>query len=1242
MSAPENQSRVTTFHDRFRRSRSVWLIALVFLLLVGYELYSSYNTVQQQAKVEANNLTFILESKLKTDLTASEYTLSLMASEIASQAMSMSKVAHYSAATSHWLKNLLGTIPSALGLRYFDINGDLLYSSNPADTSFNIADRQFFRQVKSQPTSSTLYSEVLSGRLTGRPFIFAVKPVHAANGDWLGVAVVVLEIGYIREQFNSINLGKQGSVALRRLDNGAVVIRVPGPLEIDNTPVPALGIRQAVMEGSSFGTLGPLASPVDRITRLYGYRKVGSFPFFITLGIAEDDVLEGWRANAWLLLVVSGLFLCLLGIAEIRRNRSEQNLRSIFSAVAEGLVFQHADGKIIEANQSAASILGISYDELLGRTSVNPEWQAIREDGSPLPGDEHPAMVTLRTGLPLRDQVMGVNSPLRGLCWISVNTQPMFQPGNSKPVAVVSSFNDITQRKQHELEIVDQRRRLADIIDATHVGTIEWNIQTGEVVFNERCAEIFGYTLKELEPITIDQWTNRLHPDDLLQLNELLEQHFDGNIPYYESKARMCHKDGHWVLVLFRGKVVSWTEDGMPLLMSGTHQDITESSQAEEKLLQAELLLRSAIETIGEAFVIFDAEDRLAFFNEQYREVYAASAPAIVLGRTFEEIIRYGVERQQYVAAIGREEQWIAERLTLHRSGDQQLIQQLTDGRWLKISERRTPSGHTVGFRMDVTELYHAKASAEAANIAKSRFLATMSHEIRTPMNGILGMAQLLLTPKLAEAERQDYTRVILNSGQTLLTLLNDILDLSKVEAGKLELESGLIDPDQILHETQALFMEAAGNKGLRIEAAWSGSPGQHYLSDLHRLRQMVSNLTSNAIKFTAQGSVRIEAMEVTRDESTALLEFAVKDTGIGIEQKNLSLLFQPFSQTDSSNTRKFGGTGLGLSIVRSLAELMGGTVGVDSSPGAGSRFWFRIKAGLVAKAAVEDKAMSLVAEWATSATSAESVALTESNRVPLSSSGTLLVAEDNSTNQKVISAVLNKLGLKFMFANDGFEAVEAITAGSAVDLILMDVQMPNMDGVVATEKIRQWEASTSHARRPIIALTADAFEEDQQRCLAAGMDDFLAKPIDLEKLAGRLARWLPGANTPLPAQATNPLSTDLLPIFDEKALLSPLGHDQEMAKMIYQSAMVDISGYFVQLDEAIKNARLKDVQRLIHSLKGLAVQLGGMRFAASLKQAEARLKSGVVPDSAEIASLRMDYQALTEAFPEWLRSLQV
>jgi PAS domain S-box-containing protein len=662
-------------------------------------------------------------------------------------------------------------------------------------------------------------------------------------------------------------------------------------------------------------------------------------------------------------------------------------------------------------------------------------------------------------------------------------------------------------RKNAQLAQSDARRREEQrfshaIFDA--IGNIGLVIDRhGAIVrFNQAAQDFTGYTFHDVKEQAYF-WTRFFPAEQQVAVQEVFKSFETGNIPR--------HYENHWINRNGEQRLLAWSNttlsdpQGKPCYLVAIGLDITARKQAEEQLRQAELLLRSAVETIGEAFVVYDPQDRLVFCNDQYRAFYATSAPAIQEGRTFEEILRFGLERGQYAAAIGREEDWLQERLALRQSGEQELIQKLDDDRWVKIKERRTPTGHTVGFRVDITELYRAKEAAETANLAKSRFLATMSHEIRTPMNGILGMAQMLLTPHLDEQQRNDFARTILSSGQTLLTLLNDILDLSKIEAGKFQLEKIAFSPPDMLHEICNLFAGAAHAKGLHIQAQWHGNPKRRGLADAHRLRQMLANLVGNAVKFTQDGQILIDASEQDSQGDTLWLVFSVRDTGIGIASDKMGLLFKPFSQTDSSITREFGGSGLGLSIVSHLTRAMGGEVGVSSEPGVGSRFWFRIPVQVIDETQDSRQSGRPIPGRARASTAVMH--------------GHVLVAEDNLVNCMVIETLLGSLGLTVSLVHDGAQAVQAIEHSDIAaapdqntrpDLILMDLQMPVLDGYRATEQIRQIELSRHAPRMPIIALTADAFEEDRQHALKAGMDDFLTKPIDLEALKVALANWLP------------------------------------------------------------------------------------------------------------------------------------
>ncbi|HEX8988581.1 MAG TPA: ATP-binding protein [Rhodocyclaceae bacterium] len=393
-------------------------------------------------------------------------------------------------------------------------------------------------------------------------------------------------------------------------------------------------------------------------------------------------------------------------------------------------------------------------------------------------------------------------------------------------------------------------------------------------------------------------------------------------------------------------------------------------------------------------------------------------------------------------------------------------------------------------------DLEQARRGAEASSNAKSQFLAMMSHEIRTPLNGILGMAQALLRPEMASEQRLDYTRTILNSGQMLLMQLNDILDFSKIEAARLDLNPAECDLHRVIGDTAALFAESARRKDLRLEAACPGDPAARYWADATRLRQMLSNLVNNAIKFTSRGFVRIEADEVSRDGDEALLRFSVTDSGIGIPPAQQATLFEPFMQVDNSDTREFGGTGLGLSIVRLLAELMGGDVGVESMPGEGSRFWFQVRV----KTLPARTASAPAPDLRSSVVPSPEVDAARRN---------VLVVEDNAVNRKVVGAMLAKPDLRIDYVENGQQAVVAIASGRRFDIVLMDCQMPVMDGYAATRAIRAWEQTSSARHTPIIALTAGAFDEDRERCIAAGMDDFLTKPINMAQLDAMLTKWL-------------------------------------------------------------------------------------------------------------------------------------
>ncbi|EPX83026.1 hybrid sensor histidine kinase/response regulator [Salipiger mucosus] len=357
----------------------------------------------------------------------------------------------------------------------------------------------------------------------------------------------------------------------------------------------------------------------------------------------------------------------------------------------------------------------------------------------------------------------------------------------------------------------------------------------------------------------------------------------------------------------------------------------------------------SAIEELPDGFVIYDSDDRLLMCNAPYRRLYATSAPAIVPGAGFEDILRYGLAQGQYPEAEGREEAWLEERLEKHRGASQEIEQQLDDGRWLRVLERPLTDGGRVGLRIDITdmkrtqeELDQARQRAEIASRAKSTFLANMSHEIRTPMNGVVGMAELMMETDLTEEQRL-YTQTIRNSGEALLAIINDILDYSKIEADKLTLVPEPFDLESAVHEVAMLLQPAARDKGIEILVDYDLFLPTRFRGDAGRVRQILTNLLGNAVKFTAQGHVLVRVTGRVGAGGETAVHMAVEDTGIGIEPEKLEHIFGEFNQVEDERNRAFEGTGLGLAITRRLVGLMGGELWVESAPGEGSCFGLRI-----------------------------------------------------------------------------------------------------------------------------------------------------------------------------------------------------------------------------------------------------------------------------------------------------------
>ncbi|CUW39729.1 putative Signal transduction histidine kinase [Magnetospirillum sp. XM-1] len=494
--------------------------------------------------------------------------------------------------------------------------------------------------------------------------------------------------------------------------------------------------------------------------------------------------------------------------------------------------------------------------------------------------------------------------------------------------------------------------------------------------------------------------------------------------------------------------------------------------------------LIEAVEEFGQGFTVFDRELNLILCNNRFLEMLDFPPSLVHPGTVFADFMRYNALRGEY--GPGEVEDLVAERVEKARNFTAHCFErERPDGTVIEVRGTPLPGGGFVTTYTEITDrkraermLIHAKDKAEEMARVKANFLATMSHEIRTPMNGVLGMLHLLTGSPLTP-EQKDHLETAQSSARALLAIINDILDFSKLEAGQMKLEAAHFDLGRLMDEMMALMRGAAQDKQLALQSRIGEGVPRHIVGDPTRLRQVLTNLLGNAIKFTENGGV-VASVEAEPEDAPTRLRFEVADTGIGIEPAAAPALFAEFVQADSSITRRFGGTGLGLSICKKLVEMMGGEIGFTSIPGEGTTFHFTLP---------------LAAATGQSASAADS----DDPHLP---SLAVLVAEDNPVNQKLTTTLLKRWGQRVTLAHNGAEAIAAL-ARQPFDVVLMDVHMPGIDGLEATRRIRAMSGPV--ATIPIIAMTADVLDGDASLCLEAGMDDYVSKPVEPARLLAAL-----------------------------------------------------------------------------------------------------------------------------------------
>ena len=742
-------------------------------------------------------------------------------------------------------------------------------------------------------------------------------------------------------------------------------------------------------------------------------------------------------------------------------------------------------------------------------------------------------------------------------------------------------------------------------------------------IINDTFCDMMGYGREELSDLT---WVDLTHPEDVAANIQLFETALsERGSDTYSMEKRFIRKDGSILFSTIFAMCVR-RSDGTPHYNILLVQDISARKTAEaevvklnrelearveqrtRELAESEARIQAIVDNVVDGIITITADGVVQSVNP---------AAEMIFGDRADDLVGAGLHELLAAPDNGDDGRGVVEAILADRPADADgRAQELTGLRRsgeafpleLALSEVRTDHDRFfVGIIRDITqrkqaeeEINKARRAAEEASEAKSAFLANMSHEIRTPLNAMIGLTQLTLTTALSD-KQQDYLSNISGASKTLLALVDDILDFSKVEAGQLEIEALPFRLDEVMSTTEAMMRVRLAEKPIDLSFDVAPDVPLDLIGDPLRLGQVLSNLTTNALKFTSKGRVDVRVALAESDDEDVRLRVTVADTGIGIDAEARAKLFRPFTQADISTTRKFGGTGLGLAISQNLVQLMGGSIGVDSAPGSGSTFWFTAQFGRAQKAAAR-----------------------RDRKLSLPPGVRILVVDDNDINRQVAREMLIAEGARVDLAENGVQAVDKVMDGG-VDAVLMDLQMPEMDGYEATRRIR---AEDRFKDLPIVAMTAHALAAERDKCLAVGMDEHLTKPIDPARVISVLAGLVSARESAAPPPCADPVTArrgaamnrpaqkgaqvmaalpDAIAGFDLSAARAMVRNNDALLCRLLGDFHAKYMDYGKTIADALQAGDVETAERTAHSLKGVSGNIHAERVyraAAALNDA--------------------------------------